>query len=268
MATAQELFEGRTEIVGERPRASVRWVVRQATDEADAKTVLLSIVPTVLSGLTRLTITLDERVNADTWTATAEYGIPDRTQQEAPEPVFAFDTGGGSQHITQAIATVQRYGPKASSELGGAIGFDGENVAGVDITVPVYQFSETHYLAPSVVTQAYKLTLMNLTGTVNNTAFRGFAAGEVLFLGASGTRRGTNPDDKWEIAYKFAASPNRTGLSVGSITGIQKRGWDYLWVQYGEDVDGAAKVLIKKPVAVYIEQVYQFANFGGLGIGS
>lgn len=268
MPVAQELFEGRTETIGERPRATVRWVVRDAADEADAKTTLLATVPAALAGLTLLSLTLDERVNADTWTATVEYGIPERSQQDAPDPIFAFDTGGGNQHITQSIQTVQRYGPKASTQLGGAIGFDGENVAGVDITVPVYQFSETHYLAPSAVTQSYKLALFSLTGTVNNAPFRGFAAGEVLFLGASGTRRGLNADDKWEIAYKFAASPNRSGLSVGSITGISKRGWDYLWVQYGEDVDGTAKVLIKKPVAVYVEQVYPFANFGGLGIGS
>lgn len=267
-AVARELFEGRTEQIGDRPRITVPYAVFGAVDEADVRTALLAQTPVTLAGLTRLAISLDERVNGDTWKTTVEYGVPDPSQQAAPEPIFAFDTGGGSQHITQSIATVQRYGPKASTELGGAIGFDGENVAGVDITVPVYQFSETHYLAPAAVTQGFKLTLMALTGTVNNSPFRGFAAGEVLFLGASGTRRGTGVDDKWEIAYSFAASPNRTGLSVGSISGIQKRGWDYLWVQYGEDVDATAKVLIKKPIAVYIEQVYPFTNFGGLGIGS
>jgi hypothetical protein len=93
-AEARELFEGSTETVGQRPRATVRWVVTGAIDEADAKTLLLATVPGALAGLARLSITLDERVNADTWTATAEYGIPDRTQQEAPEPIFAFDTGG------------------------------------------------------------------------------------------------------------------------------------------------------------------------------
>ena len=112
------------------------------------------------------------------------------------------------------------------------------------------------------------LTLMGLTGAVNNAVFRGFQAGEVLFLGAGGSRRGTDPDDRWEISYKFAASPNQTGMAVGSIAGIQKRGWDYLWVQYGEDVDATAKVLIKKPIAVYVEQVYPIASFAGLGIGS
>ena len=118
------------------------------------------------------------------------------------------------------------------------------------------------------MTQSYKLTLMGLTGAVNSAAFRGFSPGEVLFMGASGARRGTDPDDRWEITYKFAASPNQSGMSVGGISGIQKRGWDYLWVQYGEDVDAAASVLIKKPIAVYVEQVYPFASFAGLGIGS
>ncbi len=39
-------------------------------------------------------------------------------------------------------------------------------------------------------------------------------------------------------------------------------------MQYGDDVDQTAKVLIKKPIAVYVEQVYPFASFAGLGIGS
>ena len=42
--------------------------------------------------------------------------------------------------------------------------------------------------------------------------------------------------------------------TVGSISGIAKHGWDYLWVQYGEDVDSSAKIRIKKPVAAYVEQ--------------
>ena len=29
------------------------------------------------------------------------------------------------------------------------------------------------------------------------------------------------------------ASPNQTGLSVGSISGISKKGWEYLWGEGG-----------------------------------
>ena len=267
-ATLTELFAGRTETLGDKSKAEIRYLVTGAANEAEVRTLSLAQIPQAYEGLYRKTISLDERINLTTWKVIATFEAPEPQQQDNPEPTFAFDTGGGTQHITQLIQTIGRYGPAASTALGGAIGYDGQNVAGVDITVPVYQFSETHYLDPSLVTQGYKLTLMGLTGAVNAAPFRGFQAGEVLYLGSSGTRRGVDAADRWEITYKFAASPNQSGLSVGSITGIQKRGWDYLWVQYGDDVDPTAKVLIKKPVAVYVEQVYPVDNFSGLGIGA
>jgi hypothetical protein len=53
---------------------------------------------------------------------------------------------------------------------------------------------------------------------------------------------------------------------VGSITGIAKSGWDYLWVRYADAED--QKVLVKQPIAVYVERVYESGNFAGLGIGT
>jgi hypothetical protein len=262
-----ELFAGRTETIGDKPKAEISYVVLDAADEGQVKAIAQSTIPDAYAGLELRSIMLDERLNATTWKVVASYDKLEPAQQENPESTFSFDTGGGTQHTTQSITTVNRYGLAASAALGGAIGYDGQNVNGVDITVPVYQFSETHFIDPAFIGQGYKLTLFSLTGTVNDSSFRGFQAGEVLFLGASGTRRGIDADDRWELSYKFASSPNQSGLSVGTITGIQKRGWDYLWVQYGDEVDQAVKVLIKKPIAVYVEQVYRFASFGSLGIG-
>jgi hypothetical protein len=93
-----------------------------------------------------------------------------------------------------------------------------DGVDGVDITVPVYQFSETHYFSNAQVTGAYKGAIFSCTGKTNAGGFKGFAPGEVLFLGATGSKRGDGPDDDWEITFRFAppASPNETGLSVGS----------------------------------------------------
>jgi hypothetical protein len=51
------------------------------------------------------------------------------------------------------------------------------------------------------------------------------------------------------------------------ITGIVKRGWEYLWVRYEYSVDATAKALVKNPLAVYIEKVYEEDNFADLGIG-
>ncbi len=56
---------------------------------------------------------------------------------------------------------------------------------------------------------------------VNNASWKGFAAGECLFLGASGSKRGS---DDWEITFRFAATPNKTGLTVGDIVDINKKG--------------------------------------------
>lgn len=268
-ATLHELFAGRTETMGDKPKAEIAYVVLDATDEAEVRALALAGIPAGYAGLGLRSITLEERLNATTWKVTALYDAGERdTPPEDAEPTTTFDTGGGTQHITQSLRTVGRYGPAASAALGGAIGFDGQQVTGVDITVPIYHFSETHLLPPAAVTAAYRRSLFALTGAVNDGPFRDFQAGEVLFLGASGSRRGTGPEDRWEIAFAFAASPNRSDLTVGAITGIAKRGWDYLWVQYGDDVDPDAQVLIKRPIAAYVEQVYPFASFAGLGIGA
>lgn len=267
-ATIAELFAGRTETIGSRARAEIGYAVFDAVDEDAVRTLAQAAIAPGYQGLLLSNLTIEERINATTWKVRATYEAPQVVVPETPEPTFAFDTGGGTQHITQSLGTRGRYGPAASADLAGAIGFDGQNVNGVDITVPVYQFTETHHFVPEAITQAFKIGLMATTGTVNTAPFRGFAAGEVLFLGASGSRKGLAVDDPWEISFKFAAQPNQSALSVGSITGIAKYGWDYLWVQYAPDVDPTAKVLVKKPVAVYVEKVYPDGNFTALGIGS
>ena len=260
MATIVELFEGRTEVVGARASAEIPYLVTEAADEDEVKSTALASTPSVYAGMLRKSIEIGDRVNEDSWRVTVRYEPPEPQEQTAPDAVVAFDSTGGTQHITQSIQTLGAYGPGASSLLGGAIGYDGEQVAGVDITVPVWNWSETHYLDDAQVNApAYYF----LTGKVNSDAFRGYSAGEVLFLGATGQKRG---DAKWEVTFKFAASLNKTGIQVGDITGISKRGWDYMWVQYADDVDDVAKVRIKKPAAVYIEQVYEEGAFSSLGI--
>ncbi|MFB3893597.1 MAG: hypothetical protein ACE15C_16410 [Phycisphaerae bacterium] len=197
------------------------------------------------------------------WNVTIKYGQR-QSPSETGDPSFSFDTGGGTQHITQSISTTQKYAPagKTAPDFGGAIGVTHDNVEGVDITIPVYTWSETHYIDDTSVN---KSAYYSLTGKVNNASFKGCAAGEVLFLGASGSKRGS---DKWEITFKFAASPNRSGITVGSITGIAKKGWEYMWVRYADAEDAAAKAVVKKPVAVYIEKVYDEGNMALLGIGT
>ena len=203
------------------------------------------------------------------WDLEASYVAPEVKPYSPPvtgSSSFSFDTSGGTQHITHALSHVHSYAPagETAPDYKGAIGVSENGVEGCDITVPVYAFSETHYLSDATV-QAHKAAYFSLTGKTNSAAFKGCAIGECLFLGARGSKRSGGD---WEITFSFAASPNKTDLTVGGITGIAKGGWDYLWVRYDDTVDSAAKKLVKEPIAVYVERVYDSGDLGGLGIGT
>ena len=260
--TVYEKWDSRETTIAEDSSVDLRYIIRGTDDDAAANSALLAASPVLYGGLVRQSAHT-ERIAEDAWEGSVRYGMLE--PPETGDSSFSFDTGGGTQHITQSLATVGAYsasGPPPNFK--GAVGATRDSVEGVDITVPVYNFSETHYIDAVLVTGAYKAALFSLTGTVNNAPFRGFAAGEVSFLGAAGSKRG---QDDWEISYRFAASPNVVGLVVGDITGIAKRGWEYLWVRYQDTEDTDAKMLVKRPVAVYVEQVYPYGNFAGLGIG-
>lgn len=268
-AIAYELFAGRTQSIDSgKLQAEVEWIVTGATDETEVETAALATVPTSLTMIsipvTRLTLEITERLNQTTWKVKATYGQVDPGSPTLLENTFSFDTSGSTQHITQSITNVSKTGPKAA-DLGGAIGYDGESVNGVDIIVPAYQWTETYWFNDAYVSNPYKGILMSLTGSVNNAGFKGFYAGEALFLGASGSKQGNG---WWQIGFKFSGLPNQTSIAVGAITVPAKKGWEYLWIRYGDDVDSTLKVKIKKPVAAYVEKVYPEKDFGLLGIGT
>jgi hypothetical protein len=51
----------------------------------------------------------------------------------------------------------------------GAIGVNQDQIEGTDVTVPVFNFTETHYINSALVTGGYKLALFYLTGRVSDT---------------------------------------------------------------------------------------------------
>ena len=262
--TVHEKWESRETTEGDSPSVDLVFVVRGTADDLEAKSALAAGSPVLYDGKVRQSLHI-ERIAEDAWEGSVRYGKLEPPQ--TGDSTFQFDTGGGTQHITQGLQTVARYAPpgQVAADFGGAIAVTQESVEGVDITVPVYNFSETHYIATEAVTPAYKAALFWLTGKVSSGTFRGFQPGEVLFLGASGSQRG---QEDWEITFRFAASPNVTGLMIGEIGPIAKKGWEYLWVRYADEEDDDAKMLVKRPIAAYVEQVYPTGNLSGLGIGT
>ena len=276
MATrVEEAFTEREQKVnakGEVTEIEIPYIVFEAVNEDAA----LSAARTKAAGVSVKDMELDEvevteRVNKDTWKVKAIWKSEDEGEadddDEEESSSFAFDTGGGTMHRNQSLKTVSKV-PNDAPDFNGAIEVDNEgNVNGVDVTMPVLNFTETHVMKGSRVSTSYKKSVAALTGTVNRSGFRGFSAGEVLFLGASGTKRGKKNDSPWEITFRFAVSPNQSSLQVGKLKVSNKRGWDYLWVRYADKVAENKKNVIKEPVAAYVEQVYPEGDFGNLGLG-
>lgn len=213
----------------------------------------------------------------DAWQVTINYeknGADDDSQPNPLRRSRSFDTSGGSQHKTQAYSVgsgttldVEYRYPSSATSMSGAIGVDDNGVQGVDVVVPALTWTETYDVPSTYVTSDYIRNVARLTGKVNNFSFRGFEAGEVLFLGASGSQEWDQEkgDGPWTLSFKFSASENQTGITIGSIGGIQKKGWHYLWVRYEPKVESNS--LLQQPKAVYVSKVYQDGSFSGLGIG-
>jgi len=269
MSAITEDKDSRRSTSGDEPTAELKYTIQDCIDDGEARLLLLATAPStyIVAGktLVQKSRSHDPR-GGGAWKCSVSYGRR-KTEKETGESSYQFEIGGGNAHITQAIA--QTKFPATAPDVKGAIGVTTEGgvsqVAGVDIDAPTYAWSETYYLAIGYVTAAYKAMLFAVAAApVNKYAFRGFQAGEVKFNGASGQQRG---EEDWAVTFKFEASPNATGLAVGDVTGISKKGWEYLTVLYEDKSLGTPKKIVPVPVAVYVNQVYTESDFALLCIG-
>jgi len=164
-------------------------------------------------------------------------------------------------HIEQAIDAT--HYPSDINSVDKAIGVSEEKIEGVDIFVPKATYSETMEL--DTFDDSYRDTLIDMVGTVNDDTFKGWAAGEVIFLGATVTKRGSG---KFKLKFNFGVSFNKT-LSIVTDSGtesVTKFGWDYLWFEKSrKSADSGATVKQSIQVA-HTAQVYPVADFSLLGV--
>jgi len=257
IAIAEKIGSGELES-GDNPGAQLVYLISGTGSEASALSALEGEAPDPWQGLARKGCSVEPYDEvAGMWEGTAAYAPEDEVEQEVGESTYRFSTGGGSQHITVGRSTT-KYPPATAPDAKG-IGQTKDGVEGVDILVPKFEWSETHTIAAASVTTAYITIIRKLTGKTNNATWNGYAQGEVLFLGAEGSKRG---DGDWDITFNFAAGENLTGQTIGGITGVAKKAWEYLWIRF-KDVAGAEGVY-KEPEAVYVEQVYDEGDLSTL----
>jgi len=276
MAIAIEKAVSRSHSNGQQRTVEVSYLIQGTDDDVVALQVLEQHAPVSHAGLPRLDWTI-EQTGPDTWEGVVRYGSTDRSGQiklEAGDVRIQARSGGGTEHITIPIAQLAKYPDNAPKAEG--IGDDGRgHLAGVDIHGWRYEFTVTKVFAsgtdaPPENTLARMQNKMNasvfeVTDTRTGRTIHG-EPGEVLFL--SHETGDPRPDGAFEVTYHFALRPNRTGVQVPgtSIVVSEWPGWAYLWVRTEEKKDETSKRLYTSVVGVYLDQVYESADFAALGI--
>lgn len=267
--TVEELF-GR----GKGDKSHARsYVVKGTTDPDAAETAALAEAPVTASGFGVRSARARELPARDSVGGAFEVSVlwssgSGSPSSEADGSVeYSFRIQPASAMVKQSRST-QGYYPAAAStpQFGGAINVDTDlKVQGVQWPPPASQvlgFDGTYDAAR--VTQSYFRQLCLLAGRVNDATYTGFPSGELLFLGATGRRRGLGP---WQIHFDLGFLPNETSITLGGITVATKLGWDYLWPFYKIQPhnDGSDDVaMVVKPRSIYVERIAQLGSFGGL----
>src|SRR5262245_26115479 len=135
MATITESTYSRGFSLGRQSNRVLILDINGTEDEAVVQALIEGYISAAYGGLA-LESTSVEHKGGKVWQATVRYAGLDGTDE------YTFDTGGGTQKMTQSYGTV-RYAPAGltAPNFGGAIGVSEDRVEGVDVIVPAYQFS-------------------------------------------------------------------------------------------------------------------------------
>ena len=248
----------------------VQYLVFGVSTEEDALSAVHDKAPAESKGLPLDSIEIDTRETNDTFRVNAIYREEDTTvddssgEEDDETPTESFDCGGGTKHLLYSFGQRKVYGDK---DAGGAIGWNGKSgddceIAGVD--VPTAQLRET-YTKPmkiSKLTTAFKRKVAALVGKVNSGSFKGWNAGEVLFLGMSYSTPAKKAK-KVTVSFNFAIQPNESGVKIAGRS-VTKKGFEYVWaISKTVASSGTPKLEVE---GIYVDQVCEYASFSGLGL--
>lgn len=285
MATVSAAFAGSSAGDGYHsgPEVSVRHYIFEAETLAEAMLALrlqtAAVFDLYANGavlLPRQSISAS-RLNDDTFEGSVVYGVTP-AQPVAPPgapPEVAVTVGGGTTKLLSSLRTVNVFAAPGETvpDYGGLINVTRDSVDGVDVPGGGFNFVETHYLPADDVTTAYLRQVDSLRGCVNDNWFRGWEAGEILFVSATFNFRGSG-DVQATFSFNREANLHVSDdpVVVGDIEITEKEGQDYLWFPVREDVavDGDDNPIAAAPkrIGAIVSQVFKRADFSLLNIGT
>jgi hypothetical protein len=189
---------------------------------------------------------------------------------DAGDWTWGWDCTVETEHVTYALEHIADYAKSGvtAKNYKGAIGANASgDIEGVDKFFPKFEWWEKHTIAYRNAQAAWALSLVLASsgGLTNLYTFRNFPPNTVLFLGGTGERSNTRPS-LFEITVRFRGGVNRTNFSIGDITGVAKKAWEYVWVNSAAEVPTAAGGLVHVPTCAHTERLYDAIDYSALGI--
>lgn len=297
----KELFDSRTFSIDQTGgSATFRYYIHGESDERAAYELVIANAPVEWYSFVRDTVDMGSRIGINQWMPVVNYSVPVFQPNEAPPPGNAqtdpppspppppagggggggggeslggvsFTIGLENQHVYKSLETIEKKGKggAAAADFKRLIGVTADGkVEGVDIGVPVATINRRVTL-PYLSVDYFK-NLIYLVGRTNADPWWLFSYEEGLFVGASGQDKGGGG---FEVNFEFKYSATKKNIVIRpddpagtGITIVEKKGWHYLWVAYKPEIDTVANAMVERPVAAYVERVYDTGGFSWLGI--
>lgn len=271
--TAAERYRGRS---GNGKTRQIVYLVKGTDDDQTAIEAPVAVggAPLLWNGLKRETEDIDAEQLADSiWLVTVPYATPKRA--DVGEASFEFNWQAASEQIFYSLETVNSYAASGTPpDFKQAINVQLRNglpdPQGITLPPPRETFSYTFEADPSVITPAYILGIGDLCqrGVKNSTQWTDdqgvvFPAETARLVSVRGS---ISTAERWSIRFGIDYQKNESGLVIGDVTGIAKKGHDLIWVLTEESED--QNKLVRVPSAVYVERVFAKASFAALGFGT
>ena len=253
---------------GDSPSAEMGVHVLDAADLPSAVLALQAVAPATYCNLVLVGHELSESAQKPQTRFSGNLLYGEWKRPETGEYEYEFRTSGGTQKINYSKQTVASYArPNETAPNTGNLIEEG-----ADIHYPIFEWSETWYIAHSLMSDAYIRSLCDNTAKTNSAGFKRtpwstelIPAGEVLFLGTEGKVRVKTVD--WAVSFHFAVSKPGTNIVVGPITIANKKGWDYAWVHRVQVTKGTPPGktwMVEEAAYAKVERVYDSVNFADL----
>ena len=267
---------------------TIGYVLSGVNNAGQARLFAAALTPRMMYSITlgalyRSNVQIEEKA-ADLYHIDVTWGPYDKKELEAMDCNWHMNTTGGTRHVTQAISVVSAVGPGSDGTVNynGAIGVnENGDVEGTEILDPVQEWTENYKLPIGGFAWAYMDQVVTpLTDHVNQYTFRNKPTGSVLFKGGTGGRSSKDPqylDLSLTFAYSKPVTPDSpltwatfdAAGNAQTITLSAKEGWQELDFHFVTQAPKSAPWRPSKRLAqVTVNQVYYYADFSLLGVGT